>query len=219
MDTSEINCLVSQCRGTSPTNSQEFDSNGYIIIPSIWDPNDLISEQPSPSGEYTFYGSTDKYSYKPDECQVPGSTSRYYYPAYKYAHSQIRLKLEKAIGKRLYNTYYYDRFYKPGQELSIHVDRPACEISVTVHVGSNCSKPWPIWIRTPQDQDTSVLLKPGDGMVYKGCECPHWRNPLEREFSKTWYGRSQEVPDRYYHQIFFHYVLADGIRADHAFDR
>ena len=28
-------------------------------------------------------------------------------------------------------------FIFTGQELTIHVDRPACEISVTVHVSSN----------------------------------------------------------------------------------
>ena len=29
-------------------------------------------------------------------------SGRYYYPPYKFAHSQIRMKLEKAIGKKLY---------------------------------------------------------------------------------------------------------------------
>ena len=44
------------------------------------------------------------------------------------------MKLEKHIGRKLYNTYYYDRFYFPGQKLERHADRDACEISVTVHV-------------------------------------------------------------------------------------
>lgn len=52
------------------------------------------------------------------------------------------MKLEEAIGKKLYNTYYYDRFYNPGQALSNHADRPACEISVTVHISSNLNQSW-----------------------------------------------------------------------------
>ena len=47
------------------------------------------------------------------------------------------------------------------------------------------------WIKTPDTygDDTrtytiengknhSVVLKPGDGMVYKGCERPHWRDSM-----------------------------------------
>jgi len=51
-------------------------------------------------------------------------------------------------------------------------------------------------------------------MVYKGCERPHWRDPmpglLESKINKD--------ESLYYHQIFFHYVLQDGIRAHHAWD-
>ena len=143
------------------------------------------------------------------------------------------MKLEEAIGKKLYNTYYYDRFYNPGQALTNHADRPACEISVTVHVSTNISTPWPIWIKTPDTYDDpktkreilekgenrSVILGPGDGMVYKGCERPHWRDPMPTEYRKTWYGKKIEKEGLYYHQIFFHYVLADGLRANFAFDR
>ena len=62
-------------------------------------------------------------------------------------------------------------------------------------------------IKTP-GENRSVILGPGDGMVYKGCERPHWRKPMPGE------GR-----DAYYHQIFFHYVLQDGRRAHYAWDR
>lgn len=218
---------------TSPTNNEEFDKNGYLVLRNLWDPKDLYCDPPEIKGQYTYHGKLDNFSYVPVENQVEGSTSRYYYPPYKFAHSQIRLKLEKAIGKKLYNTYYYDRFYNPGQALTNHADRPACEISVTVHVSTNINTPWPIWIKTPDTYDDpkikneilkkgenrSVILGPGDGMVYKGCERPHWREPMPTEYKKTWYGKKIEKEGLYYHQIFFHYVLADGLRANFAFDR
>ena len=47
------------------------------------------------------------------------------------------MKLEEALGRKLYNTYYYDRFYYPGQALSLHADRDACEISVSIHISTN----------------------------------------------------------------------------------
>jgi hypothetical protein len=217
--------------GTSPTNNEEFDKNGYLVLRNLWDPQDLYSKPPEIKGQYNYYGKINRFSHNPVENQVEGSTSRYYYPPYKFAHAQIRLKLEEAIGKKLYNTYYYDRFYNPGQSLTNHADRPACEISVTVHISSNISAPWPIWIKTPdiygddkktifmgKGENRSVILNPGDGMVYKGCERPHWRDPMPTEYTKTWYGRKVEKEGLYYHQVFFHYVLADGIRAHCAND-
>jgi hypothetical protein len=228
----DIDCQERLNSGTSPTNNEEFDKNGYLVLRNLWDPKDLYSEPPAIKGQYNYFGKIDRFNHCPVENQVEGSTSRYYWPPYKYAHSQIRLKLEEAIGKKLYNTYYYDRFYNPGQALANHADRPACEISVTVHVGSNISTPWPIWIKTPdtyldanktiivsRGENRSVILNPGDGMIYKGCERPHWRDPMPGEYHRTWYGRKVEKEGLYYHQVFFHYVLADGNRANHAFDR
>ena len=218
--------------GSSPTNNKQFDTCGYLVIRNLWNPQDLFCEPPEKKGQYTYYGKIDKFSYIAEESQVVGATSRYFYPNYTYVHSQIRYKLQEIIGKKLYNTYFYDRFYNPGQELKIHTDRPACEISVTVHVSTNADTPWPIWIKKPdiykdekkseiltKGENASVLLLPGDGMVYKGCERPHWREPMAREYRRTWYGAKVEKEGLYYHQIFFHYVLADGLRAHFANDR
>ena len=41
---------------------------------------------------------------------------------------------------------------------------------------------------------------------------------MPKEYKRTWYGKKVEREDVYYHQIFFHYVLADGLRAHCAFD-
>jgi len=218
--------------GSSPTKNKKFDSDGFLVVRNLWDPQDLFCEPPAVAGQYNYHGNVDKYTHVPSEDQVKGSTSRYYWPPYKYAHSQIRLKLEKIIGCKLLNTYYYDRFYNPGQELKIHTDRPACEISVTVHVSTNASNPWPIWIKKPdtysdnkkskilkKGENASVLLLPGDGMIYKGCERPHWREPLPKEYTRTWYGVKKQKAGIYYHQIFFHYVLANGLRVQFANDQ
>ena len=64
-----------------------------------------------------------------------------------------------------------------------------------------------------------MILQAGDGMVYKGCERPHWREPMPTEYRKTLYGKKVKKEGLYYHQIFFHYVLQDGQRAHCAWDR
>ena len=69
-------------------------------------------------------------------------------------------------------------------------------------------------------EERSGILNPGDGMIYKGCERPHWRDPMPtprvRKRDKL---LRRKQPEYYYHQIFFHYVLQDGRRAQCAWER
>ena len=218
--------------GTAKTNNREFEKNGYLVIKNLWDFQELYRPVPQERGQIDYWGKRlDQFNYTEVEQQVEGSLACYWHPQYRSIHSGIRLKLEKVLGNKLYNTYYYDRYYFPGQELTRHADRDACEISVTVHISSNLQEPWPIWIKTPDTyvdekktqvliagENRSVILNAGDGMIYKGCERPHWRDPMPTEYTKTWYGRKVEKEGLYYHQIFFHYVLANGQRAHCAND-
>ena len=214
-------------QGTSWTRNEFFDTNGYLIIKNLCDPEKLFHSVPKERGLFNWRGSDklDKFTYQEVETQVSGSLARYWHPQYRKIHSEIRLILERVIGRKLYNTYYYDRFYFPGQELKKHTDRPACEISVTIHVSTNIKESWPIWIKTPDTfedktmkiangENRFVHLEAGDGMVYKGCERPHWRDPMPGLLEST----LNKDESLYYHQIFFHYVLQDGIRAHHAWD-
>ena len=118
-----------------------------------------------------------------------------------------------------------------------HADRDACEISVSIHISTNLPEDtkWPIWVKTPDTytdksksevlvpgEERSVVLDPGDGMIYKGCERPHWRDrmpgTLVGEKTGGWLSKRQKE-EYYYHQIFFHYVLQDGQRSHCAGDR
>ena len=53
----------------------------------------------------------------------------------------------------------------------------------------------------------------GDGVVYKGCQREHWRGPLESKYNKiqrTIRRLTKKPDDTWHHQVFFHYVRADG---------
>ena len=222
--------------GLSWTRNDSFDKYGYLVINNLWDPEELYHPVPERKGQYYYFSkSIENFNYIENEGQVEGSTARYWHPQYRAIHSGIRMKLEKCLGRKVYNTYYYDRFYYPGQELTPHTDRDACEISVTVHVSTNLEgkdADWPICIKTPDTykdetrqeilipgEDHSVVLQAGDGMIYKGCERPHWRDPMPKPRRKK---RDiilrRKDKEYYYHQIFFHYVIADGVRAHCAWD-
>ena len=223
--------------GTTKTKNEQFEKDGYLKVDDSWDPEELYHPVPKERGQMSWWGDKlDQFTYNEVEGQVNGSLARYTHPQYRKIHSGVRKKLEKIIGNPLYNTYYYDRYYFPEQQLSRHVDRDACEISVTIHISTNLPSPekdWPICIKTPDTytskekkdilvpgDERSCVLNPGDGMIYKGVERPHWRDqmpvPRVRKRDKL-LRRSQ--PEYYYHQIFFHYVLQDGMRAHMAWDR
>ena len=229
----EHNLILQEWRntGTSWTNHHPFEKNGYFVIKGLCDPKKLYHDLPKERGTLKWFGKKlSNYQNYGVETQVEGSLSRYLHPQYSKIHNDIRLILEKFIKRKLYNTYYYDRFYFPGQELKRHLDRPACEISVSVHVSSNIKQDWAFYIKTPDGykdsskkevsyygKEVSIVLKPGDGVVYKGCERPHWRNKMPG-FLDTQLHKSK-LEELYYHQIFFHYVLQDGYRTNFAYDR
>ena len=242
----ELDILNSERKstGTSWTCNDQFEKDGYFVIKDLWDPEELYYPVPDIRGQLNYNKNQDSdknsYNHLPVENQVEGSLARYWHPQYRKIHSGVRKKLEKAIGRKLHNTYYYDRFYFPGQELNKHTDRDSCEISVSIHISTNLPddlKDWPFKIKTPDTyvdktrravlvpgEERSAILNPGDGLVYKGCERPHWRDPMptpaprKRDWFLKKIGKYNEI-EYYYHQIFFHYVLQDGIRSHCAYDR
>ena len=96
--------------GTSWTRNEFFDTNGYLIIKNLCDPEKLFHPVPKETGLFNWKGSDklDKFTYQEVETQVSGSVARYWHPQYRKIHSEIRLILERVIGRKLYNTYYYD---------------------------------------------------------------------------------------------------------------
>ena len=206
--------------GTAWTYSKEFDKDGYYVVKDMWDPNELYHPPIHETGCYEYF-KNGGHRFFGNEGQVEGSLSRYNVPIYKRIHNKIRHKVQEIIGRKLYNTYYFDRFYFPGTELEKHIDRDSCEISVSIHIGTNLKEPWPFYIKTPDEyfnsfrdtilnpgEERAIILEPGDGVIYKGCERPHWRKPMPSN-KESWFSKKEKV---YYHQIFFHYVLQDGQR-------
>ena len=77
-------------------------------------------------------------------------------------------EVSRAIEEHVLPTYTYARIYKNGAILKPHMDRDACEISLTVHLDGDMG--WPIFVQTPDGSDVEVILEPGDALVYLGCE-------------------------------------------------
>ena len=87
--------------------------------------------------------------------------------------------MEKTTGLKLNPAYTYARIYKKGDILKRHKDRFSCEISTTMNLGGN---DWPIYLEPSGEKNKKgikVDLKPGDMLVYRGCDLEHWREKFK----------------------------------------
>ena len=142
------------------------------------------------------------------DSQVPNSYAKY---ADRFMETLLVKTIDvmqKKTGLRLVPTYSYTRLYRTGNILRRHKDRPSCEISTTLNLGGD---EWPIFIdptgadnvideyknihKPNAPKGVKIVLKPGDMIIYSGCELEHWREPFEGKLCG---------------QVFLHYNHADG---------
>jgi len=140
--------------------------------------------------------------------QVPGSYAKYADRLMEVLLVKTINTMQKKTGLKLVPTYSYTRLYRTGNILNRHKDRPSCEISTTLCLGGDH---WPIYLdptgaNTVIDEYKGIIkpgapigvevnLKPGDMLIYSGCELEHWRKPFEGKLCG---------------QVFLHYNHADG---------
>ena len=123
--------------------------------------------------------------------QIPNTYSAYGNIAMETLLLKCQPGMEKATGLKLYPAYTYARIYKKGDELKRHKDRFSCEISTTMNLGGD---DWPIYLSPNENvgapngknitsvskaKGVRVDLKPGDMLVYRGCELEHWREKFK----------------------------------------
>jgi hypothetical protein len=132
---------------------------------------------------------------------------RYKDPLSQAVLATILPDMERLAGVRLHGSYSYLVMYPSGADLPVHADRPSCEFSASLTVDNRVrdapAEPWGLWVRCP-DGDREILLDPGDMLVYRGCELPHFRHALPDGHTST--------------SIFLHYVDANGPYREHRDD-
>ena len=153
--------------------------------------------------------------YRPDvdgtytDQQVPNTYSCYSDPAMETLLQYGLQGMRDITGLNLKPTYSYWRLYKTGDILKRHKDRPSCEVSTTLCLGYNNDNlkgrkkdwdkyDWPMWVDKTGgfgNKGIPVHMKPGDMIVYRGCEIEHWREPF--------LGANHA-------QVFLHYNNVDG---------
>lgn len=174
-----------------------FERDRYVVLPSLL-------EQPSLSQFYRYARKCAELDLMVSgDDQVEGTPRAYADFMMDGLLDSLQPEIEAACGFALFPTYSYLRVYKHGDALARHTDRPSCEISVSLCLGFEEEKSWPIWIEGPQGA-SSVDLKPGDALLYRGIECPHWREAFDGNCHA---------------QVFLHYVDQNGPNVEWKLDK
>jgi len=114
-----------------------------------------------------------------DDEQIPNTYSCYADIIMETLMLKCQPIMEKTTGLKLNPAYTYARIYKNGDVLKRHKDRFSCEISTTMNLGGD---PWALYLEPSGKEGVKgmkVDLKPGDMLVYSGCELEHWRNKFK----------------------------------------
>lgn len=156
-----------------------------------------------------------------NDTQCPKSWAMGHHPVTDKLLEEMTSRMEEETGKKLFPTYAYARLYQKGDFLGVHTDRPACEYSLTLTLGSS-GEVSPLHFGEQgteldqgvmhEDGDKVVRVKNiqaikmdiGDAVLYQGCETLHWRE----EFKNEWQT-----------QVFLHWVDQDGPHAEWKYDK
>ena len=129
--------------------------------------------------------------YEGKEDQIPNTYCGYADIAMETLMLKCQPIMEKTTGLKLNPAYSFARSYKNGDVLKRHKDRFSCEISTTLNLGGD---PWALYLSPNENvgipdgkkitveskaKGIKVDLKPGDMLVYSGCELEHWRNKFK----------------------------------------
>ncbi len=197
---------------------EEFENNKYTIVRNFFSTRDIERMD----RRLTYLKNTNQLTNDP---QCPLSLSIYGDPVHSEMQEVYRDKMESLLAINLYPTYTYSRVYAPKEILKYHMDRPSCEISLTVTLSYDTfdDKPWLIYVEADKNNPAAIVshiqeenspiptikygipyhLYPGDALIYNGDKIAHWREPF--------IGITQQ-------QVFMHYVNKNGKYHEYKYD-
>lgn len=128
-------------------------------------------------------------------------------------------RIAQIAGCELMPSYAYFRVYQQGDVCRVHSDRKACEHSLSLMLEVADGEPWALDLERRHVDDpeptlamdfgteefVSIPMRAGDAVLYRGVNHRH--------------GRIEPNPNRWSAHLFMHWVEAEGVYADQAFDR
>jgi hypothetical protein len=174
----------------------QLEQNNFLFVPNF------ISQERAQVLSQNFFILERSGQYEKDH-QAPNSPAVYNFKPFLELLCEKTNEVANLIEEQVLPTYTYARIYKHNETLARHRDRPACEISLTLHIGGDVD--WSMGIQKPSGEEVDLNLQQGDAMLYLGCTADHWR--------------STPFSGQNYSQVFLHYVRSNGPSAWTYFDK
>lgn len=208
--------------------NERLEENGYVVIRNFIDKEDIRTLQIYYDLLYNrVMSGFEPENYKKSKTtdsplEIADSHSFYADLLVEALSIKYGQKLCSATGLDLSPTYTYSRIYSKNDKLRVHIDRPACEISITMPVFISDERASSIFISKFKVKNTDGTIRrtkeemlqmgeylridlfPGDVLIYKGCERYHWREELESEILV---------------QVFMHYIQTNGPHSNQIYDK
>jgi hypothetical protein len=119
-------------------------------------------------------------------------SNRYYKhsePMTVWLHQQLEAPIQSLVDSPIKRSYAFLGGYVAGSDLKRHVDRAQCEytLSITLDAQPGCGRDgaWPLGLTDRHGRDRWVRLAPGDALLFRGRELPHYRERLAEGRSST----------------------------------
>ena len=100
----------------------------------------------------------------------------------RWVHQLLTPVIARAVPRAVRPSYVYFGCYLGGVVLEPHTDRPQCEYTLSLTLDATPdetrAQAWPLVLRDGAGDPIAVRLAPGDGLLFKGRELPHWRERL-----------------------------------------
>lgn len=195
------------------TLQEEFEKNKYVYLKDF-----LVEENCEQLTKQLNNFVKRQETIKDPQCPLSESLS--YSPVFDKLLEDLLPYVEFASGLKLYPTYAYARLYANGEELKPHVDRPSCEISLTLTLGYEGDQ-WAIYMSDIDEESkektvigednkeyhvkniSEIKMDVGDAVIYRGMDKCHWRE----KFKGKWQA-----------QVFLHYVDVQGPYPEYKYD-
>jgi hypothetical protein len=176
----------------------QLEQNNFLFVPNF------ISQERAQDLSLWMLSERDAGRLIEDPRSIYGLYGKAYQDAIPFLNllCEKRNEISDLVEEAVVPTYSFCMTYGPESQLIPHLDRPACEVSLTVHLGGDVK--WPIFIRKPSGEPSAFDLNQGDAVIYFGCIAEHWR---------------EKFTGQYYNQVFLHYVRSNGANAWAYFDK
>lgn len=164
---------VAAWRQTMARARESFEQHEHAILPGLVNPLWLASLR-------AYYRELHERGEFREESAHVRKFSIYLEGALRFLQHQLARTVGEIVSEEVVPSFCYSRIYEAGATLDRHVDRPNCvwNISIPIDLGPETERAqcWPLFVDC-SGATVEIRLEMGDGGLFRGVSCEHWREP------------------------------------------